>query len=366
MKICLISVEIFAWGKYGGFGRATRTIGRELATRGHTAFAVVPRRPGQGAVEQLDGITVLGFPPSQPWTATRLFSQCDADLYHSCEPSFGTYLAQRAMPHRAHVVTVRDPRDLSDWKTEFLLPSLNKLQVVHNFLYEHNWLVRRSLQRADAVYTTAHCLIPKVQSMYGLACPPAFLPTPVAIPAQVEKSAHPTVCHVARMDRRKRPAVFLDLARRFPDVRFVAVGASRDPRWDAELRARYADVPNLEMTGFIDQFRSNRLGEILQQSWVLVNTAAREGLPNAFLEATAHRCAILSAVDPDGFASQFGYHVQDDDFARGLAWLLAEGRWQAMGERGARHVRDSFAVDRALDCHEEVYRQALSGRPRHP
>ena len=34
MKICLISVEIFAWGKYGGFGRATRIIGRELVKRG--------------------------------------------------------------------------------------------------------------------------------------------------------------------------------------------------------------------------------------------------------------------------------------------------------------------------------------------
>jgi len=27
MRICLISVEIFSWGKYGGFGRATRIIG---------------------------------------------------------------------------------------------------------------------------------------------------------------------------------------------------------------------------------------------------------------------------------------------------------------------------------------------------
>ena len=33
MKVCLISVEIFAWGKYGGFGRATRIIGRELTRR---------------------------------------------------------------------------------------------------------------------------------------------------------------------------------------------------------------------------------------------------------------------------------------------------------------------------------------------
>jgi len=50
MKICLVCVEIFAWDKYGGFGRATRTIGRELAKRGHEIFAVVPRRTGQQAV----------------------------------------------------------------------------------------------------------------------------------------------------------------------------------------------------------------------------------------------------------------------------------------------------------------------------
>jgi len=33
MRVCFICVEIFAWGKYGGFGRATRTFGRELAKK---------------------------------------------------------------------------------------------------------------------------------------------------------------------------------------------------------------------------------------------------------------------------------------------------------------------------------------------
>ena len=55
MRICLISVEIFAWGKYGGFGRATRTLAREFAKRGHEVFAVVPRRRGQMPAERLDG-----------------------------------------------------------------------------------------------------------------------------------------------------------------------------------------------------------------------------------------------------------------------------------------------------------------------
>ena len=63
MRICLICVEIFAWGKYGGFGKATRTIGRELARRGHEVYAVVPRRQGQRPEESLDGIRVLGFSP---------------------------------------------------------------------------------------------------------------------------------------------------------------------------------------------------------------------------------------------------------------------------------------------------------------
>lgn len=63
MRICLISVEIFAWGKYGGFGRATRLIGRELVKRGVEVYAVVPRRNEQRPVEDLDGIRVLGFEP---------------------------------------------------------------------------------------------------------------------------------------------------------------------------------------------------------------------------------------------------------------------------------------------------------------
>ena len=91
----------------------------------------------------------------------------------------------------------------------------------------------------------------------------------------------------------------------------------------------------------------------------MVNTAAREGLPNPFLEAAAHRCAILSAVDPDGFASRFGRRVEGDDFAAGLRWLLAEGRWREQGERGHAFVRDTFELGRAVERHLEAYRRVL-------
>lgn len=360
MKVCFICVEIFAWGKYGGFGRATRIICRELVKRGIEVFAVVPRRKGQKPVEELDGITVLSFPLYFPWASRELCRICNSDIYHSQEPSFGTYLAMKEMPNRKHVVTFRDPRDIEDWKIEFQLRSLSKLRVLANYLYEDNFLVKRAVQDADSVFSAAKHLVSKIKSKYGLKSDPCFLPTPVAIPDKIQKAITPTVCFLARLDRRKRPEIFFQLAKKFPHIKFIAVGKSRDEKWDSYLRKTYSNLPNLEMTGFIDQFSSPLHSNILEKSWVMVNTATREALPNAFLEAAAHRCAILSAVDPDGFASQFGYYAKDDDFSKGLDFLLENQRWKERGERGYEHVKETFEINRAIDQHITIYVKILN------
>jgi glycosyltransferase involved in cell wall biosynthesis len=359
MKICLICVEIFAWGKYGGFGKAARTIGRELVRRGIEVCAVVPLQKGQRKIETLDGFTVLGFPPHRPWKAKPLLKNCNADIYHSCEPSFTSYLALKTLPHKKHIVTIRDPRDFSDWKIEFGMPSLNRFQVFLNYLFENNMVVRRSIQYMDGVYATAHDLAPKVKRIYRLKADPLFLPTPVSIPGSVEKTKTPTVCYLARLDRRKRPTLFLDLAKRFPRVKFIVIGKSRDKKWESYLRNTYRNEPNLEFMGFVDPFNSVEHGRLLGQSWVMVNTAAREGLPNSFLEAAANQCAILSHVNPDGFASRFGYHAQKDDFEEGLHYLLADDTWRKCGKLGFQYVKDTFEIQRSIQMHTDIYSDLL-------
>src|SRR6202011_2592445 len=137
--------------------------------------------------------------------------------------------------------------------------------------------------------------------------------------------------------------LFFELARAFPHVRFLAAGKSRDPAYEKALRDQYGKLANVEVLGFIDQFRGAELSRLLGRSWILVNTAAREGLPNAFIEAAAHGCAILSATDPDEFGSRFGHHALDDDFVRGLASLLEENRWRQLGEAGQDYVRKVFS-----------------------
>jgi len=360
MRICLISVEIFSWGKYGGFGRATRIIGRELSKRGVEVFAVVPRRGKQRRVEELDGIRVLSFKSYDLLSAMHLVREIDADIYHSQEPSLGTYLAMRAMPERKHIITFRDPRDPQDWRTELRLPSLNPIQVLANWLYEDNWLVQRAIHHADGLFAAAKMIIPKSRIKYNLKADPEFLPTPVEIPNEIQKASIPTVCFISRWDKRKRPEIFFNLVASFPEVRFLAAGKSRNPEWDEYLRAKYGHLPNLKMLGFIDQFRSDELSSLLDQSWILVNTAAREGLPNAFIEAAAHKCAILSAVDPDGFSSQFGYLVRDDDFEVGLRTLLQGDLWRIQAKAGYEYVKRVFALDKAIGQHISIYERMLS------
>jgi glycosyltransferase involved in cell wall biosynthesis len=222
--------------------------------------------------------------------------------------------------------------------------------------------VQRAVRRASRVCCAAEFLREKAARKYRLDMLPGFLPTPVSVPPRVDKAATPTVCYLARWDRRKRPELFLQLAGKFPRVRFVAFGTSRDRDYERRLRSQFGGVPNLEMPGYVDQFASGLVQGALSASWIVVNTSIREGLPNAFLEAAAHGCAILSSADPDQFASRFGAKVANDDFAAGLDQLLTGDRWRDCGARGREYIRTTFELELAMNLHLRHYRE-LTGAP---
>ena len=115
------------------------------------------------------------------------------------------------------------------------------------------------------------------------------------------------------------------------------------------------------MLGFVDQFSSDALHQVLASSWIMVNTAMREGLPNVFIEAAAHGCAIVSAHDPDGFASRFGRHCPDGNFIAAISALLENDSWQALGKAGATYAQATNAADIATQRHENMYLSLLDG-----
>lgn len=364
LRVCFLCVEIFAFGKYGGFGRATRIIGGALARRGLEVHAVVPLRKGQGPVERLDGMTVHGYPPHRPDRIAALVRKVDANIHHSQHPSLATAIALAARPTSRHVVTCRDPKSLRDWRIEFARPSLSRAQVLANWLFEDGPGVAAAVRRMDGVFAASPHLVAGIARKYGLGgAKVGLLPTPVRLPPEPVKASIPTVISVGRWDRRKRPELFIELARAMPEIRFVAIGRSRDPAYERELCARAAGIANLELLGFIDQFASDALESRLAEAWVLVNTAEREGLPTAFLEALAHGSALLAAVDPGGITSRFGESVADGDFKAGLKRLLHDDAWRARGQAGRAHVAATFELDHVVDRHVALYERLLAAAP---
>jgi hypothetical protein len=64
--------------------------------------------------------------------------------------------------------TLRDTHDWRDWLLELRYPSLSRIQVLANKLYEDNPLVQRAVRRADRVYTAAEFLREKAARKYRL------------------------------------------------------------------------------------------------------------------------------------------------------------------------------------------------------
>jgi glycosyltransferase involved in cell wall biosynthesis len=380
MRVCFLLSEIFSWGKYGGYGSITRHIAGGLAERGLDVHAIVPLRKGQKRLELLDGVRVHGI------SAWELFSpavyrRVDADIYHSQEASILSLMAMRAIPGSKHILTSIDPWDRKDWQLEFSydLRSSPRRGLVYLLLYLFygSPLIKFAGKRMHKVYCQAQYLAAKTRKFFSLSASPEFLPNPYRTPeVAAEKAKEPTVCYLARWDARKRPHIFFELARFFPQVRFIAMGKAHDPELDNRLRSEYREIPNLEMTGFIHAFRSQRIRQILDGSWIMVNTAAREGLPAAYVESAAHGCAILTSVDSDGFASRGGYHVrtQDvkdlppalggmntklDDYAVGLEWLLSKDRWRELGQQGRSYVQEVHEHNKVMDEHITIYRELM-------
>jgi glycosyltransferase involved in cell wall biosynthesis len=343
----------------------TRTLGREMARKGLDVSVVTVRRRGQGEVEELEGVTIYGYPPhsAEPYPLKAALSRlgsvgfyrlADADIYHSEAESYNTLIAELAMPGRRHVITFQDPYDAWEWgRIGSVDPRYKQTVAFRARCAVENRVLMSACRRADALYSQARFLVGRVVRLYRLGKRPGLLPNPVRVQRRrMKKAERPTVCFLARWDPQKRVEIFLRLAKRFPEVEFIAMGRAHDAKMDHELRRRYCNVPNLRLTGFVSEEEKSR---ILERSWALVNTSVREALPVSFLEALAHETPIVSGEDPDGLASRFGYRVFNDDYDAALSRLLESGEWVEKGRGGRRYVEEFHELERVVHMHIEAY-----------
>lgn len=361
MRVCYVVGEIFGHGQYGGFGKLVRVLGRGLVEKGFEVSVITWQRTKQPDVELVDGMLVRSWPyhVSNSFSSrfghifkyassTSLYKKADADVYISFDPNLSSYVAQKTMPDRKHVVYFQDPYDEVAFKEMSLVDKTYSWNTRRKLeFYAVLGVLRKVCHNADGLLTQANFFVPTARRLFRLDEDPLFLPNPVSIPNRIlKKAAEPTVCFIGRWDPQKRVEKFFHLATGFPSVEFVVVGKSNYDDIDHQLRAKYHSIKNLSMVGFVSEEEKSR---ILEKSWIMVNTSIREGLPVSFLEAAAHKTAILSYVNPDNFASNLGCHVPDEDFEEGLRTLLKDNLWQKKGEEGYDYVKKTHEIKKVIN-----------------
>ncbi|HJX01934.1 MAG TPA: glycosyltransferase family 4 protein [Candidatus Humimicrobiaceae bacterium] len=380
IKLCFLSDSIFNWGRYGGYGKLTRDLGRELAKRGFPVSVAIPKSSNQRIFERLDGMKIIGYPklPSKTQYLSFFLTYrflIDADIFHSTGESIFSYIAIKSRPGKRHIITLQDPRDDNDWKVIYTVPGTTDKKTLEvwkddteTFEIGTKTLFRRirekmeykAVKQADALYCQAKYLGEKVRNMYNLDHKPEFLPNPIYIPEhEIQKSGKPTVCFLGRLDIIKRPWIFFNLAKEFPEIDFIVMGKSHYPQITEEIYNAYSRIKNLEFKGW-------SLGEekskILGRSWILINTSIHECLPISFLEALSYKCALLSCQDPDNLTSKYGIKTDlydFDSFKDGLNKLIENNHWKKKGELGYQYVKKIHEVNKVIDKHIKIYENVL-------
>ncbi len=218
--------------------------------------------------------------------------------------------------------------------------------------------------------TPAPFLADKFMDAYGVQ-PSAvtMLPNIVDIePASIKKSETPMVVFLGRLDPLKRPWIFVELARRFPDVRFLLLGQAHfhgKGAWEPQTLP-----PNVELTGHVGE---QAKASLLSEAWVLVNTSVHEGLAVSFQEALRCETPLLSCVNPQNIVSRFGIYVgrYDGDgmdgiphFIEALSHLLTNSELRSrLGKEGSAWVRETHTRERFLDAFSDLVARARIRAP---
>jgi glycosyltransferase involved in cell wall biosynthesis len=194
--------------------------------------------------------------------------------------------------------------DLEFWKNN------KKLYTLYKF----------GLKRCDKVYVQSSNQKEFLETRYGIEShlvKNVFDITNNSIEVKKEY-----VLWVSRCEPLKRPGLFIDLARRVPDERFLIImpharkgDSVLDEQIDimiAEVKKAAAKLKNLE---YIESVPFSEIQTYYNTAKLFVNTSEYEGFPNSFIQSCIGKTGILSyRVNPDEFLTRYGAgYLCDDD-----------------------------------------------------
>jgi glycosyltransferase involved in cell wall biosynthesis len=393
MKVCFFSPTAYSYFNpdsdtwAGGAETQQVLIARHMARRG-IDVSFIGGDYGQADVELVEGITLiksfrpftgnrkLRFVPDMRaiWRAMRI---ADADVYNQRSTSFYTgqlaYFARRLGRRFTFSIGI-DYNCYPDCAKRLPFPlthlyryGLRSADAVIAQTEEQQRLVRRHF-KLDAVLIRNGIVIPRPEGGIGperaLADGAAGAePTNGGETAAQDGDPAREFLWVGSFRRRKRPHMYLELARRMPGARFTMIGGAGDDQRYFEKIARGAEeAPNIRYVGFV---HPDAIDGYYRRAYAFINTSDLEGFPNTYLHSWIWGTPTLTMeIDPDGIIARNGIGLAAGGFEGlvGAVRSLCENPAirSEMSRRAYRYVREHHDIADRGDDYIRLFERLLS------
>jgi glycosyltransferase involved in cell wall biosynthesis len=343
----------------GGAEVQQSIIAPELAKRGFKV-TMVTLDYGQDDATDVKGVTVrklyrpdAGFPVvrfvyPRITTLWRVLKEVDADIYYQRTSAALTGLMAMFCRRNGKKCVYSGASDVD------FLPGRQEIGLARD-----RWLFEHGLRNVDRVFVQNANQLENAKANYGREG--ALIPNCYAPPAGA-RPADPNgyVLWVASVKPQKRPEIFLEMARRLPQHKFVMIGGAdasgKGDEYAQGIRAAAESLPNVEYRGFLPFLEADQQ---FSGARVLVNTSMYEGFPNTFLQAWARGVPSIAFVDTGSrHHGQPAYDIASDldDATARLARLMGDdAAWSAASAGILEHFRESHSPEAVLKLYEREF-----------
>lgn len=366
MKICIVALNIVPYfhnqtgGRFGGAEVQAAVLARAFAAAGTDVELVVTDLeegstlpfPAHNAYFNRNGVPVFRFLHPRMTGLLDALERANADVYfqHCAGAVSGLTSWFCKKNGRAFVYFAGSDSDFS-WRDVVIGNPRDKLIYF--------WGLKNAAGIVAQNETQAQLCRDRLQRHCRV------IPTTVDPADGAGQDEDGSIVWIGGFRRVKKPERFLELARRFPDRRFVMIGGKLpgDPALGDRIISDSAGIPNLAVTGFIP---SQDVFGYLSRASLLVNTSAWEGFPNAFLEAWARITPVLSFVDVDGLIAGEGAGMicsDLDDMTKRLRRLLDDDEERRrLGHNARRLIETRYNSEVTARQHLDYFEHILNGR----
>lgn len=347
VKVGLLVEEFYDkdLGGYGGYGILAREYIAKYIPNSEIEIEVIIGSNSKKEMKTIkrDGIKIHYLPKN--WSSKmdidfiylnlvqKFFKRQKFDVYLSIEMSRIAYEVMRREKNKKLILWVQDPRPDYDWEEIKSVPMSNEYDSYINYYSKWEGRIQSLLKKLNeekrlVLISQGEYLKKKAIDLYKLPedTKIEYFPNPVVINDNFNiANKKDNVLFLGRLTPVKRPWIYFELAKKFPENIFYVCGQGTEID---KIIEKYEDIKNLKFMGHVSGEEKDRL---LRECKVLVNTSIHEAIPVSFLEAISYGQKLLSCQNPDDITKNNGYFTgtilgegldKIEEFQKGLEFCL--------------------------------------------